>query len=179
MKKIMILFGILILSSFVYAGITNPLPTELNLLQGESGRFKFQIQTIASNQALECTASVVEGSILDVEFDDEVVTVPAGSIEEIKGSVSVSDNLDFGNYQAEFCVSCRPLSEDAGTAVMIDTCDLPIKVNVVESRDKGNMTVENVKEFPMTTVIILGVIALAIILYLIWTRKPKKIKRNK
>lgn len=169
-KLILWILGILIIAQIAYAGVTNPLPTELNLLKGESGRFKFQIQTIASNQEIECTYALAEESPLLVSFDPTEIIVPAGSIREVRGTVTVPKDLDFGTYEEKFCISCKPTEGTAGTSVAIDTCGLPIKVNVVSERTRDNMYVSP-KPFPLIgKVLIIAGILIAIIIYYLWQR---------
>ncbi len=179
------LLGILILSQIAYAGVTNPLPTELNLMKGESGRFKFQIQTVASNQELECDYFQETESPLEVVFDPPHIVVPAGTVREVRGTVTVPKDVDFTTYEETFCISCKPVLGEAGTAVKIDTCGLPIKVNVVseEQRDTGkeNMYVPP-KPFPeiYKVIIIVGAAAIAIIVYyLLRLQQKKKPKKKK
>ena len=113
-KAILWILGILIISQLAYAGITNPLPTELNLYKGESGRFKFQVQTVASNQELECTPSLEGDSPLEIEFDEEVVIAPAGSVRDVYATVSVPNDVGFGTYEENFCLACKPTEGAAG-----------------------------------------------------------------
>lgn len=184
MKRIIIwILSLLIIAQIAYAGVTNPLPTELNLLQGESGRFKFQIQTIASNQEIECISSLAGESPLIIEFDPAEIIVPAGTVREVRGTVTVPQNLEFGTYEEEFCISCSPTQGTAGAAVKIDTCDLPIKVNVVQERTRENMFIPP-KPFPLIwKVIIISavLIIIALIWLYLWERKHhiKKLVRKK
>ncbi len=177
MKKSLIYLGmILVLTQIVLAGVTNPLPTELNLLKGESGRFKFQIQTIASNQEVECTSILPEDSIFDIDFDPPTIIVPAGTVRDIYGTVSVPRDIDFGTYEESFCIGCTPTTGQEGAAVTIETCGLPIKVNVVAERTRDNMYIPP-KPFPFIgKVIVVAVIlvTLAIIIYLVWKKKHEK-----
>jgi len=138
-KKILLVLTFLIfliVAQTVSAGVTNPLPTELNLLKGESGRFKFQIQTIANNQEIKCSYYLADESLLKVSFDPSEIIVPAGTARDIYGTVTVPRELDYGTYEENFCISCKPTAGQAGTAVEINTCDLPIKVNVVTEEQK-------------------------------------------
>ena len=185
MRKIMVwLLSILIVAQIVYAGVTNPLPTELNLFKGESGRFKFQIQTVASNKELECSYALAEESPLIVEFDPATIVVPAGTVRDVYGTVTVPGDLDFGTYEENFCISCKPTAGQAGTAVQIDTCDLPIKVNVVSERARDNMYVPPKETpFPWQIIVIASVILVIIALSVIYVwgkrRLLKKLEERK
>jgi hypothetical protein len=179
MKKIILwILGMLIIAQIAYAGVTNPLPAELNLLKGESGRFKFQIQTIAGNQELECVYNLEGESSLSVDFDPDKIIVPAGTVRDVYGTVTVPRDLDFGAYEEKFCISCKPTSGIAGAAVQIDTCNLPIRVNVVAERTRDNMYIPP-KPFPIEKAFIgMGILAgLVIIIYYLEKRKRAKIKK--
>ncbi|MBW2985004.1 hypothetical protein KY361_07840 [Candidatus Woesearchaeota archaeon] len=182
-KTILWVLSILIISQIAYAGVTNPLPTELNLFKGESGRFKFQIQTVASNQEIACTYDLAEESPLTVEFDPATIVVPAGTVRDVYGTVTVPEELDFGTYEENFCISCEPTSGQAGTSVAIDTCGLPIKVNVVSERARDNMYVPP-KEAPISwqTVIIVAAIlvVIALIVLYLWEKRHlvRRLKRR-
>ncbi|MBW2965822.1 hypothetical protein KY342_01820 [Candidatus Woesearchaeota archaeon] len=168
-KTILWILGILIIMQIAYAGVTNPLPTELNLYKGETGRFKFQIQTVASNQEIECVYRLAEESPLSVSFDPATIVVPAGTVRDVYGSVTAPRDLDFGTYEEEFCISCKPTQGTAGTSVQIETCDLPIKVNVVEERTRDNMYIPP-RPFPFIGKVLIGagiLVLLLIIIYLV------------
>ena len=181
-RTILFILGILVLSQIAFAGVTNPLPTELNLLKGESGRFKFQIQTVASNQEIDCVYRLEKEFPLEVEFDPAEITVPAGAVRDVYGTVTVPGEVDFGIYEANFCISCEPSQGMGGTAVKVNTCDLPIKVNVVATRDKENMFIPP-KPFEITIgMVIIALIVILIVAgigYYLWRAgylKPKKKK---
>ncbi len=166
-----IIVGIILLSQLAYAGVTNPLPSEMQLLEGESGRFKFQIQAITSEQDLICEPSLAEETSLDIDFDQKIITVSAGSIKEAYGTVTAPDKI--GTYTESFCISCEPVSDIAGTSVQMDTCDLPITVDVVGEKTKENMTVEPEKPLPSVLILLMvaGIIAAAYIIFYIVKKK--------
>jgi len=181
MKKIMIWFlCMIVMMQIAFAGVTNPLPSELNLFKGESGRFKFQVQTVASNQEVECTASLAGESPLIVEFDPATIIVPAGTVRDVLGTVTVPDGVEYGTYEENFCISCAPTESLAGTSVKVDTCDLPIKVNVVSERARDNMYIPP-KPFPLFWKIVLiaavVVIAAAIIILLLRKKRSKRLEK--
>lgn len=178
--SIIILF---VLCHTAMAGVTNPLPTELNLEKGETGRFKFQVQTITSNQELFCVPSFPDNSQLEVNFDEEEIIAPAGGIKEVTGDVKVPSDATFGSFEQRFCISCTPTSGESGTAVKIDTCDLPIKVNVVpeERREYGleNMTIPE-KPCPLwlKTLIIAAIIIFIALLAHHFLKRHKKVSKE-
>ena len=103
---------------------------------------------------------------MSVVFDPATIVVPAGTVRDVYGTVSVSNNLDFGTYEESFCISCKPTQGQTGAAVQIETCGLPIKVNVVteEQREAGkeNMYIPP-KPFPLIGKVLIGIGVLAVI----------------
>lgn len=178
-KQIFLIFIILLIVQIAFAGVTNPLPSELNLLKGESGRFKFQIQAVTSENDLVCIVSPESEAFFNVDFDKTEIEVAAGTIEEVYGTVNVPGNLEFGSYEASFCISCSPAGGASGTAVSIDTCGLPINVNVVEQRTKENMNIPS-KTIPLLLIIaIFAVIAVFVLLFYMLWKKSKSISVKK
>jgi hypothetical protein len=180
MRKLILLVLMLIGVQVAFAGVTNPLPTELNLLEGESGRFKFQVQAITSEQDLECTSSLKENSVLLVDFDPETIVVLAGTVKDIYGTVEVPKELGFGTFEENFCISCKPVTGMTGAAVMVETCNLPIKVNVVAERTRDNMYIPP-KPFPLMTlvvIVVVGVLLLTIVFLYIWNKKGSMQKKT-
>jgi hypothetical protein len=179
MKKIIFLLALLVLSSFALAGVTNPLPTELNLEKGENGRFKFQIQTVASNQELNCNYYLTGAAVFDVEFDPDTIIVPAGTVREVYGTVKVSRDMDYGNYQEEFCISCFPTDNPGGAAVAVETCGLPLNVNVVDERIGENMNIPP-KPVPMLLILIIvaGVVLVGVFGYSYYRHRKDNERRN-
>jgi len=179
-KPIVYLLGLLILLQIVAAGVTNPLPTELNLLKGESGRFKFQVQTVASNQEVECTSTLGDEYPLEVVFDPSIIIVPGGVVQDVYGTVTVPDEIDFGTYESNFCISCVSTEGTAGTSVKIDTCDLPIKVNVVDERIKDNMYIPpKPSDYTSMIIIIIGIVILVFVVFYLWKLSKKKPTKKK
>jgi hypothetical protein len=177
MKKTIIwILSLMILAQIVFAGVTNPLPTELNLMKGESGRFKFQIQTIASNQEVQCVSSLAEESPLLIEFDPDEIIVPASTVREVRGTVTVPDEIEFGTFQEEFCISCRPTEGAPGSSVSVDTCGLPLKVNVVQERTRDNMYIPPKPglSFTAITIIVLIIIIAGVLIAVILRRMRKR-----
>ncbi|MFH1641955.1 MAG: hypothetical protein ABIC04_03575 [Nanoarchaeota archaeon] len=184
----LIIMVLLLLVQFVSAGVTDPQPKELELLKGESGRFKFQIQTIANPQDIICSYSIKDESPLIVEFDDDEILVPANSKKYVYGTVTVPEGISQGItfnadntivFEENFCVACRNARETAGTSVQINTCDLPITVSVVHERTKQNMYVppkpEPVSTIPVSLVIsVLAAIIIIVLIYEFHIHKKKK-----
>lgn len=177
MKKIIavILFS-LILLPIVYAGVTNPLPPELELLKSESGRFKFQIQNLNKPQAIECIYELQGDSDLKIDFDDEVLIVDANSRAEFYGTVKAPKSLGF--YTQNFCVKCSPVTGESGAFVKIDSCGLPVNVNVVQQRSTLNMTVPE-KVLDLTLIIAVALILTLVLFLLLFHFKVGRYKHGK
>mgnify|MGYP001565169296 FL=1 len=154
------------LSSIVSAGVTNPLPSNIELTSGESGRFKFQIQATQSESDLNCNFNFQNQPPFKVEFDQDMVLVKGKSVQDIYGTITTS-GLDIGNYKSEFCVVCDPLQKQAGASVKIDTCGLLLNVNIVPIRTRDNLYVppqSNSMGWIVFGIIIIIIIVLVIII---------------
>ncbi|MEA3430531.1 MAG: hypothetical protein U9R08_04625 [Nanoarchaeota archaeon] len=175
-KLIAILLFTLFLVPIVYAGVTNPLPPELELLKSESGRFKFQIQNLNKPQAIECIYELQGESDLNIDFDDDIMFVDANSKAEFYGTVKAPKILGF--YTQEFCIRCSPASEQSGATVKIDSCGLPVNVNVVQQRLTNNMTIPD-KSYDFTLIIALVLVAVFVVVLLYHFKKGKSKKPAK
>jgi flagellar basal body-associated protein FliL len=170
MKKIISIFilCLMVILPLAYAGVTNPLPSNIELLKGDSERFKFQIQALHSESDLICTYEFEnENMAFSVVFDEDETLVPSGELKYVYGTVNLPKNIDFGTYSENFCVNCVPVTKTSGTGVVIKTCGLPIKVNVVEERTRDNLYVpEKETNFKVIIgIIVIVLILLAIVLY--------------
>jgi len=172
LKRLIIFTLVFMLTlQFVLAGVTNPLPGEIELLKGESGRFKFQIQAVNRPTDIECTFNLEGDSPLIVEFDDATAFVEANSVKDFYGTVDVPRKLDYGKYTQSFCVECNPKDKLEGATVQIYSCGLPINVAVVKERTKNNM---NVPGKPFDYALLVAVLVVAIIVIIIIFKKKKK-----
>jgi hypothetical protein len=176
---VIIVIIFLLTASLVYAGVTNPLPPQLELLKGETGRFKFQVQNLNKPVALDCSFELEGTKNLDVTFDQSSGTINANDKSDFFGSVKAPDTI--GRYTQNFCVRCSPKSQESGASVKIDSCGLPINVNVVAQKTKENMRVEDRHD---NKIIYVGVIALVVIIacilwYYFRKKSHKKISKKK
>ncbi len=177
-RTIIIILAVLLIVQAVNAGVTNPLPSEIELLKGESARFKFQIQAIADPETVICSMSLDDSTNLIISFDEDEVLVEGGTIKEVYGTVTAPRGLTYGNYSGSFCISCDRTEGAPGVSVKINTCDLPINVAVVKQRTRQNMNIPE-KPFPILLAAFIAAIAvivllLMIILLLILKRKKDK-----
>jgi len=192
MNKIYLLLGmvIILVGSAYGIGISDVSPTSIELLRGESGRFVFQIQSIvAPTTDITCSYGVEQPSDFIVEFDQDNSFVPAGAVRDVLATVTVPDDLPFGTYTENFCVSCKPsiglteTGEPIGgqSRVSFNSCGLEVTVDVVSQRSKSNMPLPvkpDVVEVWMVVMVVVGIVVVAgSILYAskkISDRKKKK-----
>jgi len=122
-------FVIILVTPMVFSGVSYPLPTNLELRNGESGSFKFQIQNFGRPDNIVCSASLEGISELKIKFDKEQMKVAADSAEYFYGTVSVPNSLTNPSteYTQTFCVTCKPDSANQDNQVS-RTCNLPINV---------------------------------------------------
>lgn len=169
----------LFLLPFVFAGVTAPLPSNIELTKGESGRFKFQIQAVNNDADIMCGYRLTSAPPFFVDFDVPEASIKAGTRQDIYGTVSVPETLALGTYTAEFCVSCRPSVAPAGASVNIDTCGLVLKTTVVEKRTRDNLYVPEKpqpKRLPLTQILVIaGLMIIALIAFwLFYLGKKRK-----
>lgn len=184
MKKrvIGIILSLLIFLPIVYAGVSSPLPSNIELLPSESVRFKYQVQALRTETRLLCVPALEEEPEFDVEFDTEDVVVEAGTRKNFYGTVTAPKDLAYGDYSTTFCVRCRPEDKEAGATVQINTCGLPIRLSVVETRTRDNLFVpEKPAEFPWVYFIVGAaiVVVLIIVITYIVVKKKKNAKKPK
>lgn len=186
-----LLLTAIILSFFVQivsAGVSYPLPTNLELLKGESGRFKFQIQNVGKPDTVICTATLGD-SLLIVEFDEEEMVVAGGAVKSFYGTVTVPDDYSHSSvgfnptseeYTQTFCIQCKGESTTPGATIQIRSCDLPINVKVVDIRTKENMFVVPKPAPKPPTLLYAGIALLLVIIIhmIIKLKKKKKIKKK-
>ncbi len=177
---ISILLLLLVFSPAVYAyGVTRPLPYELELLRGEEGKFKFQIQVVPSEFTKDCSYSLKEGFPLVVTFTEPNVLVGSGQRKDVIGTISVPSKANLDTYTGELCVSCVDSVESSGTVVKQEVCGYQLKVNVVATRTRDNMLIPGEeKPFINTTMLIIGsivfLVGLAIIIFISHKQTKKK-----
>ena len=182
-KNILMIIGILILiASNAYAiGISDVSPKYLELLPGEYGRFVFQVQAALSKQVLSCSINFHNSDGMLVEFDQQVIEVPAGQVREVLGTITAPQAIAYGRYIENFCVSCSPgtpVAEDS-SKVSFNTCGLEINVDVVAERTRENMPLP-VKPFslPVWIAVAITIIAVALILIIAWAYSRRKKKKR-
>ena len=185
MKKILALVSILIfLLPVVFAGVTAPLPSNIELTKDESSRFKFQIQAVNSDDDIVCTYAFNQDPPFLVEFDDTETTVAAGSRANVYGTVTPTEATGYGTTKSEFCVSCGPVNAPAGASVKVDTCGLALTVTLVNERTRDNLNVpeKEKKGLPLsvtTLFVILGLAIVAFIVYLLLRKKREYFNQKK
>lgn len=167
----------------VSAGVSHPLPSKFELMKGESGRFKFQIQNLGRSDSVVCTATLEDESLLIVEFDDEEMVLEGDSRRYFFGTVSVPEdyspesvsfNAESEDYTQNFCIQCNPESTAAGASIQIRSCNLPINVVIVEARTRENMLVSPKPRPEIPAGLYIGAALLVVIIFVGLMLKKKK-----
>lgn len=122
--------------------ITQPMPFKLSLLKGDSARFVFQIQAITSKNSQTCLLSVSGFEPLKVTLDEEKVTVNAGGIKKVYGTVYVPEDAQLGRYEGKITASCNPSISMEGISGSAITTSMSTNfvINVVESIEERKVT---------------------------------------
>jgi hypothetical protein len=176
MAILMFLFS---LSCVKALGVTRPVPYDIELMRGESARFTFQIQAVTSTDKTACSYSISSMEPLTIEFDENEVTVDAGSIKNVYGTVSVPADTPYKTYSGQLSVSCGAAIEGgvSGSAVKTTIGSSPFTVNVVELRtteikEVGGPEVQKIPYFEIT--IIAAVLILLISVYYYFRIRKKQ-----
>ena len=189
-KKIIIstLALLIILSSFAFAvGVTYPIPPELQLRAGESGRVRWAIQADASESV--CSFQIIEqtilgSSVMDVQFDEEKTELNPNTLKYVFATVTAPVDAVDGDYVTTFCTVCSPKTKGAGSPIVFKTCGLPIKVKVGDVITRENMKVEvepeeEVPEAPaVPSYLYIIVIIVVLIMIMWWYHSEKKKGKN-
>lgn len=148
-------------------GVTRPVPYDIELMRGESAGFVFEIQAVTSMESQSCTFGIGGLEGLDLEFEEEEVTVDAGSIANVYGTVSAPSSAEIKMYSGTLTVSCgsAEAEEVGGSVVKTTVGGSQFNVNVVEFRESD---IRNVSPPPeqapdYTIIIILFAIILIIV----------------
>ncbi len=186
MKTNKIFIGIMvlvILIPIVSAGVTMPYPSSLKLEKGESGLFKFQVQSNDPGD-LECNYDISEGFPLEIKFTGGPQTSVDGgksgnvSIKVVEGVITAPEDIAYGSYTADFCATCRSVDESSvcincvkpddksGASINTRYCGLSITAEVVEDRTQANMF-EMPKEPLISLNMVIGLLVILIVLGLI------------
>lgn len=187
MKNITIylLITILLITNVFATGVSEPFPSNLELLPGESGKFVFQIQSVADPKELSCSVSFQEVDSLDIVFEETSFIVNAGDVRDVLATVTAPRELPYGKYKGSFCISCSNVNVNTGGAspVTFNTCGLDFSVDVVSIRTRNNVDFpeKRVKKPIYLIVLIIAIILMIIVLtyYLIKRRKLNKISKKR
>ncbi len=173
---ILILF-LLIFIKFVSAGATYPVPSEIQLKPGEEGRFSF-IVTSSGTYAQDCIVNPDLKVPFKVEFDETSFTIPLDiTAKQVIGTVYASKETPTGKYTETFSVSCLPTSpEGEGSSISTTIRNIPINVDIVNERTYDNLNIpkpEKPIQVPTYFYIILIAVIIAIVIYIIYSKKKK------
>jgi hypothetical protein len=142
-------------------GLTYPLPNELELLQGESGRFRFEIQNMVGNDSQTCTYDVqgfkkietgwcnvlsflpcsvsYESGVgyypFNITWDSEPpVALPVTTVKTIYGTAIAPLDAQFGQYNLTIEVTCTPVGTQGVTIANVRR--VPFIVSIVKEHTK-------------------------------------------
>jgi len=132
------IFCALILAEGVRAiGVTYPLPTELELVPGETAWFRFEIQNIAGDFPIMCTYNFKESFPFSLTWNMDNPTIDVGKVQSIIGTVTAPANASFQTDNFYIIVSCEPKLTMTGSGSLIKKInEIPLKVSVVQYRTK-------------------------------------------
>ncbi|HLD07185.1 MAG TPA: hypothetical protein VJC16_06690 [Candidatus Nanoarchaeia archaeon] len=161
-------------------------PNELELLPGESGRFKFGIDATQNSYDMECTVGLSSFEGVTITLDSNPLRVKGKGIGHVGGTATIGA-IPPGDYGQQFCVTCTDilLEQAEGATVRSTYCNIPFTAHVVGERSRENQYVPayipSAEEAPAAvtisvTVIVLVAIGLAVVLSVIFyeLRKPRK-----
>lgn len=172
------ILSLFLLSSVYAIGVTRPVPFDMELMRGEDARFTFQIQAVTSDSNQQCKYSMSGLEALNVEFDLDRITVDAGGVKDVYGTVSIPENTPFDTYSGKLTVSCGAAQDEEvqGSVVYTTIGDSPFTVKVVEVRaaDIREIIGENKPPFPYLYVIIGAGVILIVAVVILKRKKSKK-----
>ena len=144
LKLIPVIFVLLSSQLVLGLGVTQPVPLDLELMRGESSDFRFQIQATTSASDVTCDYNMRGMEGLVIEFNQEQITIEAGSKERVYGTVTVPEDAEYGQYSGELSVSCGPsIAGGGGSKIKTTISGSPFKVKVVSER---GVELESVRE---------------------------------
>jgi hypothetical protein len=162
-------------------GVTRPVPYDIELMRGETAGFTFEIQAVTSLEALSCSYSISGLSPLTLTFEEDEVTVDAGSIKNVYGTVTVPANAEIKSYSGQLSVSCGALVEGGGSGSSVKTTvgGSPFIVKVVEVRSGEIRPITPppappVDYTPLIVAVVVVIVVLIVLYYLLKARKRRK-----
>jgi len=178
MDKITLSIILLVLISQVVLalGTSNPVPTNIEIAEGKSERFVYQVQ--AGDIPIICDEEVTESGGLEIEFDETEKIAASKESINVYGTVKAPPGIEGGKHIATFCVVCKPqeiIVEGTGSSIEFRNCDLPINVEVVGQRTRENNPLLQQKPFKIPQIpfyYYLIIIAILIII-IVWYKYEK------
>ena len=180
MKNKKIIMNILVLSILllftaktVMAGVTYPIPSQIQLMPGEQDRFRFTV-TSTSDSDQQCTINPDKLVPLAITFDELEFTITSEEkIKLVMGTVSASSDALNGDYKETFSVTCRPITEGEGSTVSTTINKIPINIQVVSERTKENIDFREPRQVPTYFYYVLVILIILIIAYIIFRKRNK------
>jgi|TARA_B100002003_G_C14007049_1_gene485989 hypothetical protein len=130
MKVVVYFLMMIFLVSLVFGSYAVSSPTKVVVEQGNFGGFDFQVQAYTSEDDLICNYDI-EDNPFEIVFDG--VNVNKKSTTVVYGKVFASKEINVGNYNYEFCVSCVPVESLSGASANIRFCGIGLDIEVLPS----------------------------------------------
>ena len=173
---ILLLIALYVLPTANSWGVTKSLPYDLELLPGEQGTFKFQIQLVPTESEQECSYQVKEGFPLKISFEQGSVIIQPGNRKDVIGFVTAPKDIPYSGYAGEICVTCSGIVGQSGTSVNQFVCN-NFEVSVVESRTRDNMYIPAEQKPEVNLPLLFAgiiIIIIAIVIFVLIMYKKKK-----
>ncbi len=175
-RTILGLILVSLISILVSASVSHPTPITLN--SGEKGKFNFAVDAALFSTNLQCTIEFEQKTPLEVTFDTKEINVEAGKRTFVQGEVKTPRDIQEGTHLETFCISCNPISPDAGTATKPRYCDIPISVSVIKTEQPLGIIeqpLEIIKQ-PVTLMLVIVNILLLVTTIIIFKRRKENIE---
>jgi len=183
---LMMVLGLLLaIQTVVSLGIPTPFPTNLRMMRGDTAEFKMNIQGINEPVSLSCSPYVEGFDPLIITFKEETVTVEAGEIKTVWGTVKVPNNAEIKTYEGTVHATCSPIveGEEGGGSKITKTPGNKWSLSVVATAAERNIpTFTTTTPTPEVTptistsaiITIIIIIAVLVIGVYYWFEKSKK-----
>lgn len=169
-------------SSIAYSAIGATHPADMQLKPSQSDRFKFEIQAVSHPNNLLCSYHLDKKTDFDVVFDAEgPVTIEAGGVALVTGTVTVNETKQTGAYTRNIEVSCKDITDNIGNqgSAAVGVYNIFLNVNVVQDRTLENIFISSPQQekplltTPVATALIALVIIAIVVLAIVLKRRKK------
>ena len=186
----MIVLGLFLsIQTVVSLGIPTPYPSNLRMMRGDTADFRINIQAVTESTTLSCSPYTTGFDPLIITFKDKTVTVGAGEIKTVYGTVTIPSNAPIKIYEGLVHATCAPVVEvqDISGSKVTQTPGVKWSLSVVATAAERNIpsltTTTPTREvtptptIPTSTIItIIIIIAVLVIGVYYWFEKSKRKK---